>query len=349
MKRLSKKFRSSAIAAIGAALVSAAPPARAQTGEPIGILIAAGDITGCHHSGPAFGAMADAIDSIVSGAGGLPVGVLIPGDVAYGDYRNKRLVAGSYEKCFDAFIRTWGRHKQRLIPVPGNHDYTDDTSDRTVRAARYKAYFRDHVAQLAASGGQPLPAPDNALSFTTRFPAGADDGWLIAGLDVYQNAGNLPHWLKSRLPGPRPRCVLAFTHPFLNSSGLHGKGRTSGNKSMRAIMAALYSAGATVLVSGHDHDLEQFRKQNAVGKPDPVRGVRTFVAGTGGAVLYRVRLDKTGVPVRRHPLSQKFANTSRGYLKLTLYRDGYKWSFINVVGPGVELPVGGEACNRGPS
>jgi hypothetical protein len=64
------------------------------------------------------------------------------------------------------------------------------------------------------------------------------------------------------------------------------------------------------------------------------------VVGTGGANLYSTYI--------KHPLSELFANTSGGFLKLTLYRDGYKWSFVAVGGPAVELPVGEETCNRKP-
>jgi acid phosphatase type 7 len=140
--------------------------------------------------------------------------------------------------------------------------------------------------------------------------------------------------------------VLAFTHPYINSSGHHGGGGTYDK--MKPIVKELYSAGATLLVTGHDHHLEQFKKQNAQGQADPARGIRTFIVGTGGAKLYEVALNDQKEPVRKHRLSEKFANTSKGFLKLKLYRDGYEWSFVAVTGVPVELPVGREACNRAP-
>ena len=64
------------------------------------------------------------------------------------------------------------------------------------------------------------------------------------------------------------------------------------------------------------------------------------MVGTGGATLYSA--------YTKHKRSERFATKSRGFLKLTPYRDGYKWSFVAVDGPTVDLPVGGEACNQRP-
>jgi hypothetical protein len=41
-----------------------------------------------------------------------------------------------------------------------------------------------------------------------------------------------------------------------------------------------------VILSGHDHLYERFARQTSDGRPDPVNGVRQFIAGTGGAELY---------------------------------------------------------------
>jgi hypothetical protein len=47
-----------------------------------------------------------------------------------------------------------------------------------------------------------------------------------------------------------------------------------------------FDLGAWHLV-GHDHDYERFAPQDPEGRADPARGIREFVAGTGGAPPYQ--------------------------------------------------------------
>lgn len=315
-------------------------PSRAEdpSGDPIGILLAAGDITGCRQTGSKHAEMAAQIQKEIADAKGLPVGVLVLGDVAYADYKGGKPVPGTYQSCFKTFTDTWGVHKDHLFPVPGNHDYSDDVpkaAKKPTPAKLYKEYFAGRIADLkTAGGGDPK---DNKLSFATRFP-GKDD-WLLAGINRYGGDVDAKKWLTEKLAASAPRCVLVFTHPFYVSSGDHGMGQAASD-TMARIMSVLYDKGATVLVAGHDHSLEQFPKVDGTGKPDGAKGVRSFVAGTGGANLYP--------EYTKHKLSEQFANKSHGFLKLILYRDGYKWSFVQVDGPAVPSVAGSETCNRKP-
>lgn len=339
--------------AIGMALVAgllvasvSAGGADAQTGEPIGILLAAGDITGCRQTGSKHAEVAAQVQKEIDAEPGLPVGVLALGDLAYAHYvydekkKKKVPVPGTYASCFDSFKATWGVHKERLFPVPGNHDYSDDIeADGTPTSAKlYKEYFAGRILDLKKASGKPPDANDKTLSFATRFPD-KEDGWFLAGLNFYGSDVAPKAWLAEQLAAAKQRCVLVFTHPFFMSSGEHGQGKNYDK--IGKLMPTLYKQGATVLVAGHDHSLEQFPKVDGKGKKDKTKGVRSFVVGTGGATLYPTFV--------KHKLSEKFANESRGLLKLTLYRDGYKWSFVSVDGPAVTLPIGGEACNRKPA
>lgn len=324
----------------------AASRAEAQSGEPIGILLAAGDITGCKQTGSKHAEMALRIQKEVEAANGLPVGVLVLGDIAYAHYvydkeeKKNKPVPGTYEPCFESFKATWGVHKGRLFPVPGNHDYSDDipkSAKKPTPAKLYKEYFAERILDLKKASGNAVDPKDKRLSFVTRFPD--KEGWLLAGMNYYGSDIAPKKWLAEQLSASAPRCVLVFTHPFFISSGGHGKGKAS--KLTAPIMPVLYDRGATVLVTAHDHSLEQFPKVDGTGKQENAKGVRSFVVGTGGAKLYNA--------YTKHPLSEYFANKSRGFLKLTLYRDGYKWSFISVDGPAIELPIGEETCNRKPT
>jgi hypothetical protein len=313
--------------------------AEGPSGEPIGILLAAGDITGCHQTGSKYAEMAAQIQREIDAAKDLPVGILALGDLAYADYVKKKPVPGTYGPCFERFEATWGVYKDRLFPVPGNHDYSDDipvNNKKPTPAKSYRDYFANRILDLKKGPGNAPRPDDKTLSFSTRFPD--NEGWLLAGLNFYGSDIDLKKWLAEQLSASAARCVLVFTHPFFISSGEHGKGKA--NKTMTRLMPILYTQGVTVLVTAHDHDLEQFPKVDGTGKRDEAKGVRSFVVGTGGATLYSTYV--------MHPLSELFANKSRGFLKLTLYRDGYKWSFVAVDGPAVELPVGEETCNRKP-
>ena len=92
---------------------------------------------------------------------------------------------------------------------------------------------------------------------------------------------------------------------------------------MREFWRLLYEAGADVVVSGHDHLYERFAPQDMDGRPDPSRGIRQFVAGTGGADLY--------AHVSMQPNSEVQISTF-GVLKFTLSADSYEWEFVPVSG-----------------
>jgi hypothetical protein len=91
---------------------------------------------------------------------------------------------------------------------------------------------------------------------------------------------------------------------------------------MRAFWRILYAAGVDVVVVAHDHLYERFGPQDPDGRFDPVSGIRQFIAGTGGALLYNF------VTVRANSEERISAY---GVLKLTLQSDRYDWDFIPAV------------------
>jgi hypothetical protein len=78
------------------------------------------------------------------------------------------------------------------------------------------------------------------------------------------------------------------------------------------------------VVSGHNHVYERFAPQTPDGQPDPVRGIREFVVGTGGTGLHGFRGSIPNSEVRY--------NGGHGVLKLTLRPNGYDWQFVPVAG-----------------
>ena len=91
---------------------------------------------------------------------------------------------------------------------------------------------------------------------------------------------------------------------------------------MRAIFDILYDANADLVLTGHDHLYERFAPQAADGRPDPARGIREFIVGTGGVIA--------DLQLRRRPsrTARVQINEQNGVLKLTLLADSYQWEFV---------------------
>jgi hypothetical protein len=94
---------------------------------------------------------------------------------------------------------------------------------------------------------------------------------------------------------------------------------------MKPFWQILYAAGADIVINGHDHDYERFASQDPEGKPDPKRGIREFVVGTGGKNSHRTFATvKANSEIRQ-------ADTF-GVLKLTLHPSSYDWEFVPEAG-----------------
>ena len=252
------------------------PPASAQ------IFVGAGDIAMCDANSEATAKLLDAIGGTL---------------FALGDEVYFSGTADEYRRCYDP---TWGRHKARTRPVPGNHEY------ESPGAAPYFAYF-------GANAGPP------GLGYYS-FDVGS---WHAIALNsnIGVSAGSAQAaWLRGDLAASRARCTIAYWHHPLFTSGPNGP-----TPQMREFWRMLYDAGADVVLNGHEHLYERFGPQDPGGAADPSRGLRQFVAGTGGALLYQ--------PVGVWPNSERQLTTF-GVLKLTLQADGYQWDFIPVSGPG---------------
>ncbi|MGH9257403.1 MAG: metallophosphoesterase family protein [Vicinamibacterales bacterium] len=221
----------------------------------------------------------------------IPGTVFTVGDNAYPDGSSRDFAA-----CYEPW---WGRHKARTRPTVGNHEYN------TSGAADYFAYF-------GFNAGPP------GLGYYA-YQLGS---WHILALNSEISAfPGSPQfeWLRRELAATPTLCALAYFHTPVFSSGVNG-----GNPHMQAIWTVLYAAGADVIVTGHNHSYERFAPQDPDGRPDPARGIRQFVVGTGGAAL-------TAFPSVR-PNSEIRNGTTWGVLKLTLHADRYEWEFVPVAG-----------------
>jgi len=257
------------------------------------VLLAAGDIGDCTLPG------AERTAQLLDGLAGT---ILVLGDIAY--------PRGSRANFIECYHPHWGRHLNRTMPVPGNHEY------ETPGAEAYFDYFGD----------------------TAGFPGGgyysfSRGGWQIIALnsELPMAEGSAQFaWLRGQLISSVGRCTLAYWHRPLFSSGPNGN-----NPDVRPLFRALYDAGADLVLTGHEHSYERFARQDPEGRADPARGIRQFVVGTGGA-----RLSPAFGPGRPNSEAR---GSEWGVLKVTLGGEGYEWEFMPAAG-GAFRDAGSGQC-----
>ena len=96
---------------------------------------------------------------------------------------------------------------------------------------------------------------------------------------------------------------------------------------MESLYRLLYEAGASLFLAGHDHNYERLAPMDPKGRPDPKRGIRSFVVGTGGGQLKAYAISE---PPRAN--SEVVDGSTWGVLELTLHEDRYDWAFVPVEG-----------------
>ncbi len=246
------------------------------------VLVGAGDIAICGN--PNHEATALLLDA-------LPGTVFTAGDNVYD--------TGSAEEFANCYDPSWGRHKARTRPAPGNNDYD------TPGAAGYFGYF-------GAAAGDP-----------TKGYYSYDLGdWHIVVLNsnIARSVGSAQEqWLRADLAASTKQCQVAiWHHPLFTTS----TGRIT-NTSIKPLWDALYGAGVELVVNGHDHSYQRYAPQTPNGVLDPA-GIRQITAGTGGRSLYGFGPEASNVEVRN--------NVTHGVLQLTLRSGGYEWQFVPIAG-----------------
>jgi acid phosphatase type 7 len=273
------------------ALAVAQPGGPRLASDPV--VLAAGDIASCDSSGD------EQTAALLDGHAGT---VLTLGDNAY-----ERGTLGEFQTCYHP---TWGRHKSRTRPAPGNHEYL------TAGAAGYFRYF-GRAAGASRRGYYSFNLGSwHIVSLNSERDTGAD--------------GAQVRWLRSDLAKTEASCVLAFWHRPRWSRGRYGDDpRTA------ALWNVLYKAGADVVLTAHDHNYQRYAPLDARGKVNRARGIRSFVVGTGGRSHYALRSDRR----------RRSANASVwGVLELSLRPTEYAWRF-HPVGPGQFRDAGTGSCS----
>lgn len=187
----------------------------------------------------------------------------------------------------------YGAFAQRTAPTPGNHEWPR-------RGDGYGPYWQD-------VHGEPPPA-----YYDFRVA-----GWQLLSLNsqiAHGPRSEQVRWLRSRLGAPGT-CRLAFWHRPRYSAGRHGD---------QPDLAPLWEAlrgRASIVVSGHDHNMQRFR---------PIDGIAQHVSGAGGHGLYAVARD------RRLAFSH---DRSYGALRIELQPGRARLAFVSVTGEILDSSV----------
>ena len=268
----------------GSATPSGSPGASPAVSFPADdpVLVGAGDIGTCGATGDED--TADLLDGITGT-------VFTAGDNAYESGTTR-----DFSQCYDP---SWGRHRARTRPAPGNHDWETD---------HLAAYFGYFGASAQGPGASSWYSYDLGTWHVIVLDSMCDK---VGGCEPASPQGT---WLAKDLATSNAACTIAIFHHPRFTSGEHGDLKT-----MDAFWRPLYAAGVDVIVNGHEHDYERFAPQDPDGKADSARGIREFVVGTGGAQLRGFR--KTA------PNSENRVANGYGVIAFTLHQGLYDWAF----------------------
>jgi len=154
------------------------------------------------------------------------------------------------------YAPVYGRLAEITSPTTGNHEWVN-------RRTGYQPYWRGVT-------GRPQP-------YWYSLPLA---GWQLISLSSeapHQATSAQLRWLRARLEQPGT-CRLAFWHrPRFSAGSVHGD-----SPDVAPFWRAL-KGRARLVVNGHDHLLLRYRKR---------AGLTEYVAGAGGAVLYRQVPDR---------------------------------------------------------
>lgn len=206
------------------------------------VIVGAGDIASC--GSRADEATAQLLDSIAGT-------VFTAGDNVYADG-----TAAEFQQCYGP---SWGRHRARTRPAPGNHDY------HVSGATGYYGYF----GETAGPSGRGYYAYDVGE-------------WRVYSLNSEIVSAAQVDWLRSDLAANPSACVAAYWHhprwATTDKNGSHGSSEFA-----EPLWDALADAGAELVINGHSHHYERLA---------PIRGMTEVVVGTGG-----VGLTDFGTPI----------------------------------------------------
>lgn len=218
--------------------------------------------------------------------------------------------------AFDAYYDPWfGPLNPISHPVPGNHEYFAPNTS----AQGYFGYFGSAAGAPGAGyysfdvGAWHVVALNSELCYPASTGAckvgGAQHSWLQTDLQQHPNTTH--------------PCTIAYMHRprFVPVPG----GATKADANLKPMWDLLYAARADIVLAGHTHNYQRWKQINVSGSPDPGRGIRQFVVGTGGKEFHTL-------PSSLPPAIDSAQARAFGILKLTLKPGAYTFRWLSAGG-----------------
>ncbi len=228
------------------------------------------------------------------------------------------------------------------------------------------------------TGGLETVTYYNGPSAGTVAPTGVGDGWysynlgtwhlISLNIECYTQPGGCSNtgswfaselaWLQNDLEANHSACTLAYWHQptFSATNSITQEGITA-----QAFWQLLYKYGADLVLNGHDHLYARYQPLDPDGTPDPRRGIREFIVGSGGETLDPIvtanttAADPTGNVNFNAENLQAYTGYYWGVMALTLNPFGYTWDFESALagpaalmnGPTLPAPTANGYSDKG--
>jgi hypothetical protein len=239
-----------------------------------------------------------------------PAAVLALGDTQY--------ELGQYDNYLRFYDPSWGRLKAITHPVVGNHEYGTSDANGCGYACGYFDYFN--------GPGQPFgPAGPRGLGYYA-YDVGA---WRLYAVNSNCGRTGAPdcgpgseqaRWLEADLAAHPRACSLMYMHHPIFTSDTRSFDEEPFRAQMRGLWQPFYDHGGDVVLTGHSHFYERYAPQDPQERPDPARGIRQFIVGTGGRNVYDVG--------KVEPTSEVRGVSTFGVIRLGLHASSYDWRFV---------------------
>jgi hypothetical protein len=218
----------------------------------------------------------------------------------------------------DHYHPSWGRFKNRILPIMGNHDCDLDTG------TAYYNYWEG------------LGVGDRGKGYYYKL---LGDHWLGIFLNSQHVRPEQTAWLKQLLPQHPTRHIIAMCHfPFLTNPCLHSNVPAQmswpSSAGIGQFVAVLEQYGCELYVAGHCHSYGRtprvLRNPNNLQQPiKSERGMRQFVVGTAGVKTMSLASIHPLMDANKTPGGRTISHV-KGVTEFALYPDRYEWKFTEV-------------------
>ena len=251
-------------------------------------------------------------------------------------------------ECYDRFEQSgWGKLRDRIRAVPGNHDY-----EHARATGSFPEFFRYFV---------PADIPERGYSALSAA------GWRILLLNSEIMAKDPRHqlspagraqlaWMEKELQQHAHRaCVMTVYHRPPFTSGRHGGANGALSSWTDPLFHLSYRWGVDLSLAGHEHFFASLPALTPAGVVDRSFGVPSLIGGTGGAVMFPdPRQDQTLPRIKRvlrwAAADEVVLANTLGVMRLDLQPNAYRWQFVPVhPDPGRISPSGSGTCHDKPA